>query len=113
MNLIQEYMELTKICAITDYESEKSVAQHNKSVGRMYEIVEKIGNKQSTETIEDYAKLLDITDNKTNIWTAIHILERVSDNIIKEKALKIIKKQANEDSADSMGFKMWLDNYKK
>lgn len=114
MNLIQEYLELTKICASTDYGDKKSVRLHNKSVDRMYEIAEKIGYEQTTETIDDFANLLDITDNKTNVWTAVHILERVpADKTIEAKALKIITKQADGDSVDAMGFKIWLDNYKK
>ena len=37
MNLIQEYLELTKVCATTDYADKKSVKTHNKSVDRIYE----------------------------------------------------------------------------
>ena len=114
MNLIQEYLELTKVCAATDYADKKSVKIRNKSITRMYEIAEKIGYEQTTENIDDFAKLLDITDNLTNVWTAIHILERVpADKTIEEKALKIIKQQADGDSADAMWYKIWLDNYKK
>ena len=114
MNLIQEYLELTKTCASTDYGDKKSVRLHNKSVDRMYEIAEKIGYEQTTETIADFAKLLDIKDNKTNVWAAVHLLERIpSDKITQEKALKIIKRQADGDTAEAMGFRIWLDNYKK
>lgn len=114
MNLIQEYLELTKACASTDYADKKSVKTHNKSVGRMYEIAEKIRYEKTDETIDGFVKLLDVTDNKTNIWTAVHILERIPvDKKIEEKALKIIKQQADGNSAEAMGFKIWLDNYKK
>lgn len=114
MNLIQEYLELTKTCASTDYGDKKSVKRHNKLVDRMYEIAEKIGYEQTTETIEDFAKLLDVADNKTNVWTAVHILERIpADKTIEEKALKIIKQQADGNTAEAMGFKIWLDNYQK
>ena len=114
MNLIQEYLELTKVCASTDYADKKSVRLHNKSVDRMYEIAEKIGYEQTTETIDDFAKLLEINENKTNVWAAVHILERIpADNKIEEKALNIIKNQADGDSAEAMGFKIWLDNYQK
>jgi hypothetical protein len=114
MDLIQEYIELTKICASTDYADKKSVRLHNKSVDKMYKIAEKIGYEQTKATIDDFAKLLDITQNKTNVWTAVHILERIPvDKTIEEKALGIIKKQADGDTADSMGFKIWLENYKK
>ena len=114
MNLIQEYLGLTKICSSTDYGDKKSVRLHNKSVERMYKITEKIVYEQTTETIDDFAKLLDVSDNKTNVWTAVHILERIPvGKTIEEKALKIIKQQADGDSADAMGFKIWLDNYKR
>jgi hypothetical protein len=110
MNLIQEYIELTKTCVSTDYGDKKSVKLHNKSVDKMYEIAEKIGYEQTTDTIEDFAKLL----NKTNVWEAVHILERnPTDKTIEEKALKTIKQQADGDSAEAMGFKIWLDNYKR
>jgi hypothetical protein len=112
MNIIQEYIELTKNCASTDYADKKSVRLHNKSVDKMYEIAEKIGYGQTT--INDFANLLDITENKTNVWAAVHILERISaSKTIEEKALKIIKQQADGDTAEAMGFKIWLDNYKK
>ena len=114
MDLIREYLELTKVCALTDYADRKSVKIHNKSIDRMFKIAEKIGSEKTTETMDDFAKLLDMTENKTNVWTAIHVLERVPVNeTTKEKALKIIEQQADGDSADAMGFKIWLDNYRK
>ena len=114
MNLIQEYIDLTKTCASTDYGDKKSVKLHNKSVNKMYEIAEKIGYEQTTETIDDFAKLLDITENKTNVWTAVHILERIPvEKALEEKALGIIKKQADGETAEAMGFKIWMNNYKK
>ena len=114
MNLIQEYIELTKTCASTDYGDKKSVKLHNKAVEKMYEIAEKIGYEQTTETIDDFAKLLEINEYKINVWAAVHILERIpADKSIEEKALKIIKQQADGDSAEAMGFKIWLDNYKR
>jgi hypothetical protein len=114
MSLIQEYTELAKICSSTDYADKKSVRLHNKCIDRMYEIAEKIGSEQTTDTIVDFAKLLDITENKTNVWVAVHILERIPVNkTIEEKALQIIKRQTETDSANAMGFKIWLDNYKR
>ncbi|OYU96577.1 MAG: hypothetical protein CFE21_09345 [Bacteroidetes bacterium B1(2017)] len=114
MDLIQEYIELTKTCASTNYSDKESVHLHNKSVKMMYEIVEKVAAKKSIETIDEFAKLLDITDNKTNVWAAIHILERFMPmDTIGEKAFEIIKLQSEGESADAMGFKIWLDNFRK
>lgn len=113
MNLIEEYIELTRICAMTDYSDKKSVRKHNKSVDRMYEIAEKIGYEDTTETVYDFIKLLDLSENRTNVWVAVHILERIPiDNKTESKALEIIKTIATGDSAESMGFKIWLDDYK-
>ena len=80
----------------------------------MYEITQKIGYEQTTETIDDFAKLLDVADNKTNACTAVHTLERIpADKTIEENVLTIIKKQAVGDTVEAKGFTIWLDNYKK
>ncbi|MEO9257084.1 MAG: hypothetical protein ABI207_01810 [Crocinitomicaceae bacterium] len=114
MTLIQEYLVLTKTCASTDFGNKKSVRLHNKSVDRMYEIVEKIGYEKTTETIEDFTNLLDVADNKTNIWVATHLLERIPvDKKAEGKALNIIQQVASGESTESMGFKIWLENYNK
>ena len=114
MSLILEYLELAKVFSLTDYADKKSVKQHNKSVDRMYEIAEKIGYEQTEETVEDFAKLLDVTTDKTNVWAAVHILERIpAAKPVEEKALSIIKHVADGVSAESFGFKICLDNYKK
>jgi len=113
MNLIQEYIDLARICAITNYANEISVEQHNQSVDRMSEIAEKIGHEQTLEIVEDFTKLLEVTTYNTNIWAAVHILERIPVNkSVKEKALNIIEQFADGDSADSFGFRIWLDNFK-
>jgi succinate dehydrogenase flavin-adding protein (antitoxin of CptAB toxin-antitoxin module) len=114
MNLIEEYIELTKICAETDYSDKKSVKKHNKSVDRMYEIAEKIGYEMTDETIDDFKSLLDIKDNKTNIWAAVHMIERIPiDKKTENKAIDLIKEIAKGDTAEAMGFRYWLDDYKK
>ena len=113
MSLIEEYLKLAEICALTDYADKNSVKRHNKSVKRMYEIVEKIGCKQTTETLDDLTKLLDIDIHRTNIWAAFQLLDRISvDKSIEQKALNIIKPLAEGDSAEAMGTKIWLNNYK-
>lgn len=112
MLMLQEYLNHVKICFSTDYADTKSVKKHNLSVRRMYEIVEKIGNGQTSETVSDFVRLLDITDYKTNVWAAIHLLEHLPVNQqTEERALKIIQQQANGAAADAMGYKIWLEHY--
>ena len=109
---IEEYKMLTAICAATDYGDKSSVKKHNKSVDRMYEIVEAIGYKKTEETPEQFARLLNISDNKTNLWASIHILERIPiDSETEEKALDIIRTAAQGDSADAMGYQFWLNDW--
>jgi len=114
MNLIEEYILLTKTCAKTDYSDSKSVKANNKSVNRMYEIAEKIGYEQTNDSINDFIKLLDIYENKTNIWAATHLLERIPiDERIEKKALEIIENAAKGATSEAMGFRMWLNEYNK
>ncbi|MEZ4847295.1 MAG: hypothetical protein R3B93_01405 [Bacteroidia bacterium] len=110
--LIEEYKTLTATCVATDYSNKTSVKRHNKSVNRMYEIVETIGLEQTAETIEHFARLLDISENKTNLWAAIHLLERLSvTSETEEKALNIIRVAAQGESADAMGYQFWLNDW--
>lgn len=112
--LIEEYKMLTATCAATDYGDKSSVRKHNKSVDRMYEIVEAIGYEQTNETPEQFAGLLDISDNKTNLWAAIHILERLpTDSDIEKRALEIIRTATKGESADAMGYQSWLEDWNK
>jgi len=113
MDMIEEYIELTKACSQTDYSDKKSVRNHNKSVNRMYEIVESIGREDTSASINDFNRLLDISENGTNVWAAVHMLERLRvDSKTESKALQIIKQIAKGDSAEAMGFQSWLDDYK-
>ena len=114
MNLIDEYLQMTKICSATDYSDKSSVRKHNKSVNKMYEIAEKIGDVNTEESIKDFIALLEVSENNTNIWASTHLLERIQvDKHIEERALKIIEVVSNSDSAEALGFKMWLEEYKK
>ena len=110
--LIEEYKALTATCSATDYGDKTSVRRHNKSVNRMYEIVEAIGYEKTHETSEQFVELLDISDHKTNLWAAIHILERLPiDTQTERKGLEIIKTAAQGDSADAMGYQGWLNDW--
>ena len=112
--LIEEYKMLTAICVATDYGDKSSVRKHNKSVDRMYEIAGAIGYEQTEETPEQFARLLDISDNKTNLWAAIHILERIPiDSATEEKALDIIRTAAQGDGAGAKGYQFWLNDWNK
>ena len=114
MNLIDEYLQMTKICLATDYSDKSSVRKHNKSVNKMYEIAEKIGDVNTEESIKDFIALLEVSENNTNIWASTHLLERIQvDKHIEERALKIIEVVSNSDSAEALGLKMWLEEYKK
>ena len=112
-SLKEEYLKLTKICAETDYSNKKSVRKNNSAVSKMYVIIDIISKNNSRNEIQIFSELLSISENKTNIWVAAQMLERlVVDKETERKALEIIKRIANGDDAEAMGFQSWLADYK-
>lgn len=111
--LIDEYKTLPKICASTNYADKKSVEANNKAVDRMYEIVSLISGF-GPEGTKIFSALLDIPDDKTNIWAATHLLEKLSfDEPTGRHALQIIEKVANGDDLIATGYRIWLKDYKQ
>ncbi len=112
-NLIEKYLKLTKSCAETDYTDKKSVRKNNSAVNEMYKIVELISKNDNGIEMQKFAELLTVEENRTNLWVATHMLEKLNiDKKTKQQALKIINKVANGNGTDAMGYKSWLINYK-
>lgn len=106
--LIDEYKKMSSICYKTDYEDKKSVKQHNKAVDRMYEIINYINLHYSKRGVNEFASLLHVKVNRTNIWAAVQILEKMNvDDDIEKIALSIIKEEAEQ----SVGMEYWLKEY--
>ena len=112
-NLKEKYIKQTKICSETDYKDKNSIRKNNSAVNEMYKIIELISEKNDKLEIKKFTELLNIKENRTNIWTATHILEKMNvDKKTEQLALEIIKKVANENGIDSLGYQSWLNNYK-
>lgn len=107
--LINEYQEMTFICSQIDYADMKSVKRNNKAVDRMSEIMNMISTKYGEDGVQQISKLLDVKINRTNIWAAVQILEKLSvDEATENKALDVIRK----DAETSIGMQYWLKDYK-
>ncbi|MDY2588508.1 hypothetical protein [Winogradskyella aquimaris] len=112
-SLKEKYLKLTKICAETDYADKKSVRKNNSAVNEMYKIVELISENDNGIEIQKFAELLTVKENRTNLWVATHMLEKLNvDNKTEQQALKILKKVASGNGTDAIGYKSWLNNYK-
>lgn len=112
-NLKEKYLKLTKICAETDYTDKKSVQENNSAVNEMYKILESISESKNQTDIQKFAELLNIEENRTNLWIATQMLEKLNvDKKTEQKALKIIKKVANGNGTEAMGFQSWLSEYR-
>ena len=112
-NLKERYLKLTKICAETDYADKKSVRINNSAVNEMYKILESISEFENQADIQKFAELLNIEENRTNLWVATQMLEKLSvDKKTEQKALKLIKKVANGNGTEAMGFQSWLSEYR-
>jgi hypothetical protein len=106
--LIDEYKQMTSICHNIDYADKKSVKLNNKSVTRMYQIVDKIKTEFGDNGIIEFAKLIDIKKDRTDIWASVQMLEKMTvDKATEAKALTIIKQEAKQ----SLGMEYWLKSY--
>ena len=111
-DLKEKYLKLTKICAETDYADEKSVQKNNSAVNDMYNIIELISKKESQVEIQKFSELLTVEENRTNLWVAAQMLEKLNvDKETETRALKIIKKVARGNGTEAMGFQSWLSDY--
>ena len=111
-NLKERYIKLTQICAETDYADKKSVRKNNSVVKEMYKIMELISESENQIEIQNFAELLNIKENRTNLWVATQMLEKLNANQkTEQKALKIIKNIANGNGTEAIGFQSWLSEY--
>lgn len=112
-NLKEKYLQLTKICAETDYADKKSVRKHNSAIKEMYKIIELISKNDNGIELKKFAELLTIEENRTNLWVATQMLEKLNiDKKTEHQSLKIIKKFASGNGTEAMGFQIWLTQYK-
>lgn len=106
--LIEEYKQMTSICHNIDYAVKKSVKLNNISVTRMYQIVDKIEAEFGNNGVTEFAKLIHIKQDRTDIWASVQMLEKMTvDKATEAKALTIIKEEAKQ----SLGMEYWLKNY--
>ena len=108
--LIEEYKKMASICYQINYNDMQSVRSNNDAVDRMYEIVDRLKSDFGIEGQDSFKQLLDMEENRTDLWAAVHILEKMNVDIETEKkALKIIEEEAKE----SMGMNYWLKEWKE
>jgi len=112
-DLISEYRMQTEICAAIDYSDMVTVKRNNRAVSRMYSIVEQIGRDHGEDGMRAFAVLLEERTNRTDLWAATHLLERLKPSPeIEREALVIIEAEAAKKGADGMGYQVWLKNWK-
>ena len=111
-DLIDEYKTLAAVCADTNFGSKVSVKRYNKAVDRMREIAKAVDKEETAERVDNLAQLLDIEENKINLWAAIHLLEFIPINKeIEIKALSVIEKASLQNGAESCRFQVWLEEW--
>jgi hypothetical protein len=111
-NLKEKYLELTKVCAETDYADKKSVQKNNAAVKEMYRLVELVAKNNNGIEIQKFAELLHVKEDRTNLWAATQMLEKLKvDQQTEGQALGIIKDAASGNGTDAIGFKTWLKDY--
>ena len=112
--LIDEYKLLAHVCAHTNFGNPQSVRRYHDAVDRMTEIAKEIQNGESAESVEDFAKLLEVVKNRTNIRAAIHLLERIPvEKDLEAKALKVIEEASCENNLEALRYQVWLKEWKE
>ena len=112
-DLVEEYKGLTKNCYQVDYSNKKALKKNNDSVKRMYEIIETVKNEFAADGILELASLLDDENNRTNLWIATQLLEKVAlDKQTEEKAFRIVEKVAKGDDILELGYRYWINDWK-
>lgn len=109
---IERYKNLAAICADMDYADKKSVKAKNKAVDEMYEIVSSLTKDFGENGIREFEKLLNINENKTNVWASVHLLEKLTpSDDTKSQSLKIIYDISLGNSVEALGFRYWLKDW--
>ncbi len=74
----------------------------------MYEIVHKIRKEYGDTGVAEFAKLIDVKQDRTDLWASVQMLEKMTVGKDTEaKALAIIKEEAKQ----SLGMEYWLKSY--
>jgi hypothetical protein len=111
--LVDEYKTLPKNCYEIDYSNPDAIKLNNESVKRMYKIVQQLNKDFGPKGIDKIKPLLDVTEYRTNLWLAVHLLEKAKpDQETEKKALGIIERFANGNDILAAGYKSWLQAWK-
>lgn len=111
--LISDYRSQTEICEAINYSDMATVKRNNRAVSRMYSIVEQISKEHGEKGMRAFSVLLEEQANRTDLWAATHLLERLKPTPeIEREALIIIEAEAAKKGADGMGYQVWLKNWK-
>ena len=105
--MIEQYIKLAELHAMTDYSDDAEVACANRAANEMIEIAKSVGSKV---TLEEFATLLEHQVAKK--WAAHHLIEviGITDSLL-EKSLNTIREVADSNDPDSFGEKMWLEHW--
>ena len=109
-SMIDDYLTFAEICDNTDYENEKNIRKRNIAVSKMYDIV--VSANENPNDLSELVKLL--KHPKCSVWLAHQLIEKASiTKEIEDECFEIIQNIAVGDSADAMGERFWLEEWKQ
>ena len=105
-----EYRECAERCARIEYCDPASVADSNRAVDRMYEIV-KLAVKEGEGAVNKLVSLLD--EPVSARWLA-HQLVEIADlqRDVEDRCFAIVEELATGDGPEAMGEAVWLKEFK-
>jgi hypothetical protein len=105
---IEIYKKQAYITSKIDYSNKKTIAENNRAVDKMYKIIKSLEDSE----IESFYILLD--DLYAKKWIAHQLIETQNNlpkDIIK-KCFSIVESLAKENTLESAGEKIWLNEWK-
>ena len=110
-NLLEQFKQNAKIHFDIDYANKASVKKGNKAVEKLFKLAQKFNDNGQ---VNQFAELLNDNNNKVDLWTAHILLERLNaENVLAERALKVIENYAGLSDVESYGEKLWLEQWLK
>ena len=102
--MLNQFRQLAANCERTDYGDPASVERHNQNVERMQQIV---CDSVAENRLDELLPLLD--DVQTGRWLAPQLVDLDPQGpALKNRCLKVLRRIAEDQAADSLGIKMWL-----
>ena len=112
VNPLDEYVALARRHDEPNDGSKAWVRRVNQAADRLEEIARSFLSGSADDVLQ-FASLLDSQEERAKLWSAHHLLELAAslEPPLVAKALAVIEHNAESDSIEALGERMWLEDW--